>query len=121
MSKQTYDHILTQVRRLTSHPDTKEQTGESFIDVPADKIIVRTMTYWPTEAKRIHINATTADALPAFSWHAEITVDDREAGQYSHFLLQTDGEIVETYGKQVYPVDEATATKLADELDGLSS
>jgi hypothetical protein len=114
-ASETFEALLTQVQRLIQDPSAKTMTGEAFMDVPVDKVILKSVTLWPSEDKKVQINVTTADAYPAFEWLAEITIDDQTSG-YSHYLLRTDNTLVETYGKNVQDVSPEAAQKLLAEL-----
>ncbi len=60
----------------------------------------------------VEVNLTTPAAQVGFSWQAEISIDDRANSLYRHILLQTDGTIVETIGKNVTPIDDVEAEEL---------
>ncbi len=117
-----YDSIMRLATKLVSkHPEPKTHLGAEFVDVPADKPVLITATYRPSPSKRIEINITTQYALPAFEWLAEITTDDKELPDYRHYLLKPEGEIVEAYGRNLFPVETDTAQALLVELQQLDS
>jgi hypothetical protein len=120
MNSESFEQLLALCRNLTEDPQAEELLGVNFIDVPEDKIVVRRITFWPSENRKVQVNTTTDDAKAGFTWLAEITIDDRDAGQYSHYLVQADGTIVETYGKKVSEVAPELPQQLIDELSTLS-
>ena len=70
---------------------------------------------------RLEVNLTFPQVQDKFSWIAEITIDDAAEGTYKHVLLQTDGDIVETYGKQVIDVSDMQAAKILESMKRLAT
>lgn len=115
----TFEQLLKICQELVTREGGTTANGENFIDVPKDKDILHSITLWPTEEKKVQVNVTTEHAYPAFEWFAEITIDDRSAGNYSHYLLRTDHTLVETYGKNVTDVTQEAAENLLRELQSI--
>jgi hypothetical protein len=104
-----YDIVIGLVKR---DPKVKVTTGDS-VAMDTDKAVVYTSKIPLGDKKRIEVAYTTPEARPAFEWLAEITIDELE---YQHFLLRSDRTIVETYGHNVMPVDDAKAQQVLDRL-----
>lgn len=102
-----YQQLLTWATNFTHQPTTKPVDG-AYYDMPETVVYTNTIQKLTTGG-RLEVNITEPIAHDAFHWRVEITIDDKEQALYKHVLLQLDGQIVETYGKQVIPVDEAGA------------
>lgn len=90
-----------------------------YYDLPG--VAVYTTHRKPLEGKgRIEVNCVSPDAQEHFYWRYEITLDDLETETYKHLLLQTDGQLVETYGKNVTIVDDSSASRILSQLSDLS-
>jgi hypothetical protein len=113
-----YSQLLDWAATLTQHHNTKPVDGASY-DQPGQTVY--TTTRCPiANGGYVEVNLTTAAVQADFSWRAEITIDDTATGTYQHILLQTDDAVVETYGKQVIPMDEPAAVQLLDHLKQLT-
>lgn len=83
--------------------------------------VVYTTHRKPLEGKgRIEVNCVSPEAQEHFFWKYEVTLDDTETDTYKHLLLQSDGQLVETYGKNVNTVDDSSASKILNQLSELS-
>jgi hypothetical protein len=105
-----YNRLFLWAQQFTDRNDSQPIDGE-YYDLPG------TVVYHTTRNKlegggRLEVNLVTESAHEAFSWRAEITIDELATETYQHILLQTDGSIVETYGKQVIPVDTEAAEQI---------
>ena len=90
-----------------------------YYDMPG--VVVYSTHRKPLEGKgRIEVNSVSPDAQQHFFWKYEITLDDLESGTYKHLLLQSDGQLVETYGKNVNNVDDTSASEILNQLVELS-
>lgn len=117
-TSQIYQSILKWALEFTQSPATKPVDG-AYYDMPETVVYTNTIQKLP-EKGRLEVNITEPVAHGAFHWRAEITIDDREQELYKHVLLQLDGEIVETYGKQVIPVSDNQAEEILATLQRLS-
>ena len=64
-------------------------------------VIVLTQMSFREDGIETEINLTTNEACPPYHWRAEITVRDTPL---EHYLLTTDGEILEAYGRRTSPI-----------------
>jgi hypothetical protein len=117
-SNSIYDRLLNWAIQFSQQHDPQPVDGE-YYSLPGQTVYTSARLKLP-EKGRIEVNLTEAGALSSFSWRAEITLDHAADSNYQHFLLQTDGQIVETYGKQVIPVPEAEAEQTLQKLITLS-
>ena len=109
------------------------QFAEDFISeypgkpVPGDYYGLQGKTVYHTSSMplpgkgRLEINRTTSDAGPSFSWHTEITLNDKESGEFIHVILKDGDELEETYGKTVLEVSDTRANKILELLRRLKS
>lgn len=110
-----YDTLLKWTQSFSHRHNAIAVDGE-YYDQPGQTVY--TTAKVPLKSGgRVEVSLTPA--VTDFSWKAEITIDDAANNHYQHILLQQDGSIVETYGKQVIPIDTATATKSLERLKGL--
>ena len=89
--------------------------GRDFVDLDDDLLLLRTVRL-TTTAGELKVSLSSPEARQAgFEWRAEFTLIDPE-GNLRHYLLREEPEIVETYGRKVFPVELEHAQGLADEL-----
>jgi hypothetical protein len=117
--KPIFEKLLQWSQQFSQHQSAQPVDGD-YYGVPGETV------YTTARSKvdgggRVEVNLTTPKAHQNFSWQAEITIDDTTTGTYKHVLLQTNGEIVETYGKTVTPVDAAGAESLYNTLISLTT
>src|SRR4051794_6204888 len=103
-----YDRFHAWSRDFSARNDAHEISGE-YYDI--DQNVYTTSDIKPSLGGKVEVNLTYPEVQDRFSWVAEITIDDVRDDSYIHLLLQTDGEIVETYGKQVIEVSDTQAEK----------
>ncbi len=118
MATNYYDEFQKWAEGFCASNDGEPVDGE-YYDMPG--VTVYKTHKKPLEGKgRIEINCVSPEAQEHFFWKYEITLDDLESNTYKHLLLQSDGQLVETYGKNVSNVDEATASQILRQLTELS-
>lgn len=110
----TYNQMLEWARQFSAKYQSSSVDGE-YYDMPGTTVYTTTKLPVPSGG-RLEVNLANDTVESSFSWKAEITIDDLEKGIYQHILLQTDGQVVETYGKQVIPADEASSKKIYKRL-----
>lgn len=113
----TYHQILTWCEQFQAkHPPTLIN-GDVY-DVKGDAYGQSRM---PMGDGRLEVNLVLPEAANEFEWAAEITIDHGKGQGYQHILLQTNGQVVETYGKQVIAKDVAEAEAILEKLRRLST
>jgi hypothetical protein len=112
-----YNRLLEWSRDF-SHNDSSEPVDGENYELPGQTVYINTRQKLETGG-RVEVNLTTPIAQSSFSWFAEITIDDVESQTYRHILLQTDGQIVETFGKTVTPIDDHEAGEILGLLQRL--
>lgn len=92
---------------------TRPQTDISgdYYDQPG-VVVYRQTTHKLPDGGRVEVNIITPAASPAFAWEAEITINDKQTDRFIHLIVQRDGEVVETYGKTILPVDADRAAAI---------
>lgn len=116
---QTYESMLKWAQSFSQANEPTPVDGE-YYDMPNMTVYTTARRALPTGG-RLEVNLTAPAAQSAFSWNMEITIDDIINSKYQHLLLQTDNTIVETYGKQVIPVDNTKAQAILAMLLTLSA
>lgn len=111
--KTIYDKIFVWSQSFHRHYPPQPVDGEIYEQ--AGTAVYQNSKQVLETGGRIEINLITPEAK-GFSWRAEITIDDAANKLYQHVLLQTDGDIVETYGKTVIPVSPDEAEIIFDRL-----
>lgn len=96
-----------------------EPVDGEYYDMPGT-IVYSTHKKPLTGKGRIEVNCVSSEAQEHFFWKYEITLDDLETETYKHLLLQTDGQLVETYGKNVNTIDDSNASQILAQLSDLS-
>ncbi len=119
MTDATYQNLLDWAQQFSTNRPADPVDGE-YYDMPGTTVYTTARQALQTGG-RLEVNLTTPDAQKEFSWQAELTIDDLANQRYQHILLQTDGTVVETYGKQVIPVDTGSAQKILADLKELSA
>lgn len=96
-----------------------QPTSGEYYDLPDLTVYINHKLPLPSKG-RIEVNCVCDEATEHFHWIYEITLDDTEGGEYRHLLLQKDGQLVETYGKNVIVVDDNAAESILKKLIKLS-
>ncbi len=109
-SAKSYEEIIDHCQQLLKNSNSTriingDDLGEEFQGLEA----YESADFNHPELGKIQINATRPEVRPPFEWLYEITVHN---DPYMHFLVREKGNIVETYGKNVLPVDDSSAAKL---------
>jgi len=92
-----------------THPDTG--VDGDYYELPG-LTVYRTATQ-PLPAKgRLEVNTVTPEAADRFEWSLEITLNDKASGRFIHLIVRPVGDVVETYGKTVLPIDAARADEI---------
>lgn len=119
MNTNDYEEFKLWAEKFCNENEGTAIDGE-YYDLPG--ITVYKTHKIPLEGKgRIEVNCVTPEAQEHFFWNYEITLDDLETETYKHLILQTDGKLVETYGKNVNEIDATTASQILNQLSELSS
>lgn len=114
-----YQDLLKWAQQAAEHHKSTALVDGAAYGQPGQNIFTKTIIPIETGGQ-VEVNLTQPIANEAFEWLVEITIDDTEQSSYKHYLLRKVGDIVETYGKQVTPVDDNDAFKLYTELQKLS-
>jgi hypothetical protein len=100
------------------HPGTA--VDGDYYDLPGTTVY-HTATH-PLPAKgRLEVNTVTPAAADHFEWASEITLNDKVSGQFIHLIARRAGDVVETYGKTILPIDAARADEILTALEQAQS
>ena len=102
---------------IERHPKTKHVAAADYLLEPETETVIDSATSLFGKTYRVELSRTTELARPHFEWLLEVTLDDKDAESYKHYLLRRDGQVVETYGKQVFPVDLEGVRDLHDVVE----
>ena len=114
-SRQTVHKLMDVSQRLmvaavTLRQLTAAETGDDELK-PKTRVMQRcTYRYLEAEAE---INLTNAEARPPYEWLVELSFREQEP---RHYLITNKYELVEAYGRKIFPVDEEAAQILLSQL-----
>lgn len=103
MATSDFEQFVGFAHRFAASRPTTDIAGD-YYDQPG-VVVYRQTTHKLPEGGRVEVNIITPAASLAFAWEAEITINDKQADRFIHLILQRDGNVVETYGKTILPVD----------------
>lgn len=92
-----------------------EAVDGAYFDLPGTTVYTQVKKPLPEKGK-LEVNISNPDVRDKFTWKAEITLDRRAIDIYKHLLINSDGTVVETYGKQVIEVTDETAPEILKQL-----
>ena len=110
----SYQLFETFTKSFCASKTPKEVSGE-YYGLPG-KTVYHTYSLPLPGKGRLEINRTTPSANGTFSWHTEITLNDKESGEFIHVILKNGNEIEETYGKTVLEVSDTRARNILNLL-----
>ena len=118
MQPTDHDQIVAFAERFTASRPLSPVSGSQF--GLGEAVVFHTAVQPLPEKGRVEVNRIAPDAPPSFEWVLEVTIDNRAGGQFIHFIARRDGSLVETYGKNVIPIDHARTTSLLKLLTDLT-
>lgn len=110
-----YGELMELAQRLMLQGQVKVLTGDQFVDVPEDAAAV-TEAVFKLPGLKFTVRIVSDIAQPAFEWRAELTFD-RGGPDFRHFLLRCDGEIVETFGREMVPLSDDQTAELISQIE----
>ena len=114
-NRQTVHKLLDLSQKLVARAHTTHQllasdTGDDELD--DDTRVMQRCTYRFEDAEA-EINLTNTEARPPYRWLVELSFREEQA---RHYLITDQYELVEAYGRRIFPVDEAAAQELLGQL-----
>ena len=114
-TRPTIHKLLDASQRLIALAKTTRQllAEETGDDELSGKCRVMQRCTYRFENCEAEINLTNAEARPPYQWLVEISFRETPP---RHYLITDKYELVEAYGRKIYPVDEPAALELLEEL-----
>jgi hypothetical protein len=116
IGRKRYDEIVSKAQALFDQaPRVREVKASDFaMEIDGDPVVVHEAQL-KSEAGRLRIAKTQAEARPPFEWFMEITSDVGEADYFKHYLIRED-DIVLAQRKELTPIDEPEAALILHDL-----
>jgi hypothetical protein len=92
---------------------TARETGDDEL-TPTTRVMDR--CHYRYGRHELEINLTYGEAMPPYEWLVELSFREDPS---RHYLVRSGWELVEAYGRRIYPVDQEGALALTSELERL--